>query len=165
MKNKYLTTEPPLDEPEIINYTGDSKRRDGKQADNVYLPEGSAIQTLDEDYIVATAKTKDEQIRFGQRVYEANCLACHQANGQGIPSAFPPLANSDYLNADPLLGVNAILKGLSGPIKVNGISYDGVMPAMRLSDQDIANVITFVLNSWDNKGGQISAAEVANRRH
>tara|TARA_R110002153_G_scaffold190217_3_gene342984 strand:- start:2157 stop:3557 length:1401 start_codon:yes stop_codon:yes gene_type:complete len=137
----------------------------GKQADNVYLPEGSAIQTLDEDYIVAKANTKEEQIRFGQRVYEANCLACHQSNGQGIPSAFPPLAKSDYLNANPLLGVDAIMKGLSGPIKVNGTSYDGVMPAMRLSDQDIANVITFVLNSWDNNGGQMTAAEVANRRH
>jgi nitrite reductase (NO-forming) len=137
----------------------------GKQADNVYLPEGSAIQTMDEDYIVAKAKTKEEQIRFGQRVYEANCLACHQSNGQGIPSAFPPLAKSDYLNANPLLGVDAIMKGLSGKIKVNGTTYDGVMPAMRLSDQDIANVITFVLNSWDNNGGQMSAAEVANRRH
>lgn len=137
----------------------------GKQADNVYLPEGSAIQTLDEDYIVAKAKTKEEQIRFGQRVYESNCLACHQANGQGIPSAFPPLAKSDYLNANPFLGVSAIINGLSGPIKVNGTHYNGVMPAMRLSDQDIANVITFVLNRWGNKGGQISAAEVANRRH
>lgn len=137
----------------------------GKQADNVYLPEGSAIQTMDEDYVVAQAKNKEEQIRFGQRVYEANCLACHQANGQGIPSAFPPLAKSDYLNANPLLGVDAIMKGLAGPITVNGTTYDGVMPAMQLSDQDIANVITFVLNSWDNKGGQMSAAEVANRRH
>lgn len=137
----------------------------GKQADNVYLPEGAAIQTLDDGHMVATANTKEEQIRFGQRVYESNCLACHQANGQGIPSAFPPLAKSDYLNANPLLGVDAIMKGLSGPIKVNGTRFDGVMPAMRLSDQDIANVITFILNSWDNKGGQISAAEVANRRH
>lgn len=137
----------------------------GKQADTVYLPEGSAIQTLDQAYTVATANTKEEQIRFGQRVYEANCQACHQANGEGIPAAFPPLAKSDYLNANPLLGVNAIINGLSGPIVVNNTTYNGVMPAMRLNDQDIANVITFVLNSWGNKGGQISAEEVANRRH
>lgn len=137
----------------------------GKQADTVYLPEGSAIQSLDAANIVVTAKTKEEQIRFGQRVYEANCLACHQANGEGIPSAFPPLAKSDYLNANPLLGVDAIIKGLAGPIKVNGTTFDGVMPAMRLNDQDIANVITFVLNNWGNNGGQISAEEVANRRH
>lgn len=137
----------------------------GKQADTVYLPEGSAIQSLEDAYTVVTAKTKEEQIRFGQRVYEANCLACHQANGEGIPSAFPPLAKSDYLNANPLLGVDAIVKGLSGPIRVNNTSYDGVMPAMRLNDQDIANVITFVLNSWGNEGGQVSAEEVANRRH
>ena len=137
----------------------------GKQADKVYLPEGSAIQSLDETYSVATAKTKEEQIRFGQRVYEANCQACHQTNGQGIPAAFPPLAKSDYLNANPLLGVDAIIQGLSGPIVVNKTTYNGVMPSMRLNDQDIANVITFVLNNWDNKGGQISAEEVANRRH
>jgi nitrite reductase (NO-forming) len=137
----------------------------GKQADTVYLPEGSAIQSLDDNYTVVIAKTKEEQIRFGQRVYEANCQACHQANGEGISSAFPPLARSDYLNANPLLGVDAILKGLSGPIVVNKTRYNGVMPAMALNDQDIANVITFVLNSWDNKGGQISAEEVANRRH
>ena len=137
----------------------------GKQADTVYLPEGSAIQSLNEANTVVTAKTKEEQIRFGQRVYEANCQACHQANGEGIPAAFPPLAKSDYLNANPLLGVDAILKGLSGPIVVNKTSYNGVMPAMRLNDQDIANVITFVLNSWDNKGGQVSAEAVATRRH
>ncbi|MDN4502673.1 copper-containing nitrite reductase [Alteromonadaceae bacterium BrNp21-10] len=137
----------------------------GKQADRVYLPEGSAIQSLNQTNTVVTAKTKKEQIRFGQRVYEANCMACHQANGEGIPSAFPPLAKSDYLNANPLLGVDAIIKGLTGPIKVNNTSYNGVMPAMALNDQDIANVITFVLNNWDNKGGQISAEQVANRRH
>ena len=136
-----------------------------KQADTVYLPEGSAIQTLNGEHALATAKTKEEQIRFGQRVYEANCMACHQVNGEGIPSAFPPLAKSDYLNANPLLGVDAIVKGLSGPIRVNNSNYDGVMPAMRLNDQDIANVITFVLNNWGNNGGIVSAEDVANRRH
>ncbi|MBU2918947.1 nitrite reductase, copper-containing [Psychrosphaera sp. F3M07] len=136
----------------------------GKQADNVYLPEGSAIQSLDNTHTAVTAKTKDEQVRFGQRVYESNCMACHQANGQGIPSAFPPLAKSDYLNANPLLGVDAIIKGLSGPIKVNNVTYNSVMPAMGLNDQDIANVITFVLNNWGNEGGQVSTEQVAARR-
>ncbi|WP_350636938.1 cytochrome c, partial [Pseudoalteromonas sp. GW168-MNA-CIBAN-0100] len=64
----------------------------GKTAENVYLPEGSAIQSLDNTFTKITANNKDEQIRFGQRVYEANCMACHQANGEGIPGAFPPLA-------------------------------------------------------------------------
>ncbi|MBU2881892.1 nitrite reductase, copper-containing [Psychrosphaera sp. B3R10] len=136
----------------------------GKQADSVYLPEGSAIQSLENNHMAVTAKTKAEQIRFGQRVYEANCMACHQSNGQGIPSAFPPLAKSDYLIANPMLGVDAIIHGLSGPVKVNDVTYNSVMPAMSLNDQDIANVITFVLNSWDNPGGQVTANEVAKRR-
>ncbi|MDC2887988.1 c-type cytochrome [Psychrosphaera algicola] len=136
----------------------------GKQADSVYLPEGSAIQSLENNHMAVTAKTKAEQIRFGQRVYEANCMACHQSNGQGIPSAFPPLAKSDYLIANPMLGVDAIIHGLSGPVKVNDVTYNSVMPAMSLNDQDIANVITFVLNSWDNLGGQVTANEVAKRR-
>lgn len=136
----------------------------GKTAENVYLPEGSAIQSLDNTFTKITANNKDDQIRFGQRVYEANCMACHQANGEGIPGAFPPLAKSDYLNNNPLLGVNAIIKGLSGPIKVNNVNYNGVMPAMNLNDEDIANVITFVLNNWDNAGGKVSAEQVAKQR-
>nr|WP_306288033.1 copper-containing nitrite reductase [Pseudoalteromonas sp. WY3] len=136
----------------------------GKTAENVYLPEGSAIQSLDNTFTKITANNKDEQIRFGQRVYEANCMACHQANGEGIPGAFPPLAKSDYLNNNPLLGVNAIIKGLSGPIKVNNVNYNGVMPAMNLNDEDIANVITFVLNNWNNAGGKVSAEQVAKQR-
>ena len=136
----------------------------GKTADNVYLPEGSAVQSLDNTFTKITANNKDDQIRFGQRVYEANCMACHQANGEGIPGAFPPLAKSDYLNNNPLLGVNAIIKGLSGPITVNNVNYNGVMPAMNLNDEDIANVITFVLNNWDNAGGKVSAEQVAKQR-
>lgn len=136
----------------------------GKTAENVYLPEGSAVQSLENTFTKITANNKDDQIRFGQRVYEANCMACHQANGEGIPGAFPPLAKSDYLNNNPLLGVNAIIKGLSGPIKVNNVNYNGVMPAMNLNDEDIANVITFVLNNWDNAGGKVSAEQVAKQR-
>lgn len=63
-----------------------------------------------------------------------------------------------------MLGVDAIIHGLSGPVKVNDVTYNSVMPAMSLNDQDIANVITFVLNSWDNPGGQVTANEVAKRR-
>ncbi|WP_341503558.1 copper-containing nitrite reductase [Gallaecimonas sp. GXIMD4217] len=137
----------------------------GKQADTVYLPEGSAIQDVDgEAPKPVTAKSKEEQIRFGQRVYEANCQACHQGNGQGIPAAFPPVAGSDFLNADHQRAIDVVLHGLSGPIKVNGNAFDSVMPAMRLSDEDAANVLTFLLNSWDNKGGKVTPAQVAERR-
>ena len=136
----------------------------GKQADTVYLPEGSAIQEIIADTESVVAKNTEEQILFGQRVYEVNCSACHQADGQGLGDAFPPLASSDYLNADHDRAVKVILEGLSGPITVNGQAYDGVMPAMRLSDNDIANVVTYLLNSWDNEGGVVSPERVASLR-
>ncbi len=136
----------------------------GKQADTVYLPEGSAIQEIMVDVESVVASTVEEQVQFGQRVYEVNCAACHQADGQGLRGAFPPLAGSDYLNADPDRAVKAILEGLSGPITVNGQEYNGVMPAMRLSDNDIANVLTYLLNSWGNDGGVVSPEQVAGLR-
>lgn len=151
----------------MIKVSGEENKTiySGKQSDGIYLPEGSAVQFVEGEQKLAFAENKEDQIAFGKRVYEANCQACHQANGEGIPHAFPPLANSDYLNKNPQLGIDAIVKGLSGPIKVNGVDYDGVMPAMRLNDNDIANVLTYVLNSWGNKGGKITAEAVANSRH
>ncbi|MBY4675615.1 copper-containing nitrite reductase [Marinobacterium arenosum] len=137
----------------------------GKQADSVYLPEGSTIQELSEAAPAPKlASNKAEQIRFGQRLYEQNCQACHQPGGVGVPAAFPPLANSDFLNADPTRAIDIVLHGLSGKLTVNGNKYNSVMPAMRMSDAEVANVLTYVLNSWDNKGGQISPKQVATRR-
>ncbi|MHC9511286.1 copper-containing nitrite reductase [Kangiella sp. M94] len=132
----------------------------GKIDDRIYRPEGSAVQSVDKKVVEVKAANLEEKIKFGKRVYDANCMACHQPNGQGIPSAFPPVANSDYLNEDPLRGVRAIVHGLEGPIKVNGESFNSVMPAMQLSDDEIANVMTYLLNSWDNKGGEITVEQV-----
>ncbi len=137
----------------------------GKQTEGIYQPEGSTIQDLSaEAPAPVKASNRDEQMRFGQRVYASNCQACHQADGSGIPAAFPPLANSDYLNADHNRAIDAVLHGVNGTIVVNGIPYTSQMPSLRLDDEDVANVLTFVLNSWDNKGGQISPDEVAVRR-
>lgn len=136
----------------------------GKQDDRIYLPEGSAVQVVGSAPAVVTAKTLQQQIQFGKRVYESNCQACHQANGEGIASAFPPLAKSDYIAAQPLRLVDAVVNGLAGSISVNGKLYNGEMPAMRMSDEDVANVATFVLNSWGNPGGRIRADAVAKQR-
>lgn len=138
----------------------------GKQAETVYLAEGSTIQAIDSGVapVVVAAQNTEEQIQFGKRVYEVNCQACHQANGQGIANAFPPVASSDFLQADHDRAIDIVLNGLSGPIVVNGNQFDGVMPSMRLSDEAIANVLTYLLNSWDGQGGQVSAQMVAQRR-
>jgi nitrite reductase (NO-forming) len=137
----------------------------GKQADKVYLPEGSAAQSIKNPTTAAVkALTKDEQIAQGKNVFENNCLACHQSNGEGIPSAFPPLAKSDFLNADHDRAIGILLHGRSGPITVNGKTFDSVMPAIALNNQQIANVLTYVLNSFGNNGGQVTPAQVDTQR-
>jgi nitrite reductase (NO-forming) len=136
----------------------------GKVAENVYLPEGSAVQSMPNGQPKLIASSKDDQLLYGKRVYEANCQACHQAEGQGIPGAFPPLAGSDFLNADTRRAIDVVLHGLKGPIKVNGQAFDSIMPAMRLTDEDTANVLTYVLNNWDNKGDVVTPEQVAKRR-
>jgi nitrite reductase (NO-forming) len=137
----------------------------GKQSETVYLPEGGGVQSIAKrDSAVPKANNKAEQILFGQRVYEQNCQACHQANGEGIPNAFPPLAGSDYLLSDPERSIDILLHGLSGKISVNGNHYNGVMPAVNLSDEKMANVLTYILNSWNNNGGKIDADDVAQAR-
>ncbi|WP_028356976.1 copper-containing nitrite reductase [Brackiella oedipodis] len=134
----------------------------GKIRDEVYLPEGAAIRAYDtgEKPQAIKAKNKDEQIEFGKRVYVNNCQACHQADGQGIANVFPPLANSDFLNADHKRATEIVMHGFNGAITVNGHHYDAVMPALQLNDEDVANVVTFLLNSWDNKGGVMDVNEV-----
>ena len=100
----------------------------------------------------------------GERIYTSNCAACHQPQGQGLPGAFPPLAGSDYLLADPLRAVDIVVHGRSGEILVNGETYNGVMPAVRLSDAEVAAVVTYVLNSWGNNGPEISPVDVTKVR-
>ena len=136
----------------------------GKQSDTIYQPEGGGVQSLGSTTSTPKAKNKEEQILFGKRVYEQNCQACHQANGKGIPGAFPPVAGSDYLLSDPERSIDVLLNGLSGKITVNGAEYNGVMPAVNLSDEKMANVLTYILNSWNNNGGTVSPKQVAKVR-
>jgi nitrite reductase (NO-forming) / hydroxylamine reductase len=115
--------------------------------------------------VASAGQSTAERVAAGQRVYQNVCQACHGVEGKGLPGAFPPVANSDWIAANPDRLVDVILKGLSGPIVVNDQQYNAVMPPMAyLSDADIANVLTFVLNSWDNPGGEIQAAQVAAAR-
>jgi mono/diheme cytochrome c family protein len=94
------------------------------------------------------------------------CAACHQAEGQGVPGAFPPLAGSSYLagaKKDVLVG--HILDGLQGPLSVNGESFNGVMPPMGfLTDEEIAAALTYVRASWGNGLDAITTADVARVR-
>jgi nitrite reductase (NO-forming)/hydroxylamine reductase len=115
---------------------------------------------------VSNERPPQATLEAGKAAFLANCAACHQPEGTGLPGAFPPLAGSDILTTmskDKVLA--SILKGFSGELVVKGQKYNGVMPAMsHLSDSDIANIVSFVYASWNNPGGQVSAKEVAAAR-
>ncbi len=132
----------------------------GQMSDSVYLAEGGAIQKTPEAQ-VAVAKTTADRIRMGKAVYTQNCAACHQVDGKGIPDAFPPLAGADYLNADKTRAISVVRSGLTGEVTVNGKKYNSVMPALGLSNEDIANVLTYVYSAWGNSGKTVAPGEVA----
>jgi nitrite reductase (NO-forming) len=105
---------------------------------------------------------KDAQGERGKRVYLDLCYACHQPDGQGLPGTFPMLANSDFMAADRTRAIRIVLEGLAGPVTVNGETINSVMPAQKtvLTDQQIADVLTYVFNAWENPGGAFSRAQV-----
>ena len=139
----------------------------GTTQEGIYLPEGGTIQTMPKEKIVAkpyVAKTVAEQVKAGKAVFGTTCFACHQSEGQGIPTVFPPLAKSDYLNADVKRAINTVLKGKTGEITVNGKKYNNIMTSQNLTDEEIANVLTYVYNSWGNKKTVVTAAMVKAQR-
>ena len=100
----------------------------------------------------------------GEKVYNEYCKTCHQADGKGTPKVFPPLAGADYLKKQSKKHIiQSVIFGLSGKITVNGVEYNNVMAPIpaNYSDEDIAAVITYVYNSWGNKGPTVTPAEVA----
>jgi nitrite reductase (NO-forming) len=136
----------------------------GKVLDEIYKPEGSVVQSTEAAPKPLLAKGKAERIEFGKRTFDQICAACHQQNGQGIPGAFPPLAGSDFLNADKARAIGIVMHGRSGPITVNGRPFNSQMPSLALSDEDIANVLTYVYNTWGNAGHLVTPEEVARQR-
>jgi nitrite reductase (NO-forming) len=143
----------------------------GKQKEDVYLGSNDKnedifsgpIELAHSEKNSTTAKEEtsgNDQFTLGKNVYNTTCLACHQANGEGIPNVFPPLAKSDYLNKDKKRAIETVLKGLNGEVIVNGKKYNGVMPAQTLNEKQIAAVLTYVYSQWGNSGKTISEEEV-----
>jgi nitrite reductase (NO-forming) len=141
----------------------------GKQLDEVYI--GDKLASLAP---VATAArssskgtlTKAQQIDAGSALFKGTCSTCHQADGKGMTNVFPPLAGSDLLAKNPPeRAIEIALNGLSGPVTVNGVTYNSVMPPMsQLNDDEVANILTYVFNSWGNHGPTVSADQVAKVR-
>lgn len=98
----------------------------------------------------------------GEVLYQVHCLRCHKITGEGFQPLIPPLAKSDYFSANPGRLLAAAMEGVSGPITVNGVRYDNPMPPINyLADQELALIVTYVLNKWGNPGGTVTAQEVS----
>ena len=140
----------------------------GKEVDEVYLAEYSE-KALEAKRAATAAATEGESLEArlerGKAVFQGTCSTCHQAEGQGLASVFPPLAKSDFLMADKERSIHVVLAGLSSEITVNGQRYQNVMPSWsHLTDHEIANVLTYVRNSFGNQGDPVTASEVAKVR-
>jgi nitrite reductase (NO-forming) len=96
----------------------------------------------------------------GQAIYETKCATCHQANGEGFAPSFPPLAKSDYMLADIPRAIRQSRLGSNEPITVNGVEYTTPMTPVEMTDQEVLDVMNYVLNSWGNDYGAITMDDV-----
>lgn len=151
----------------MLKVTGEDDKDiySGVVQEGIYQPEGGGIQEMPidpkaEKTVVKPNKSLAEKIKSGKDIYTKTCFACHQANGEGIAGAFPPLAKSDYLNADVKRSIGIVLNGKTGEITVNGKKYNSVMTKQTLSSDEIADVMTYVYNSWGNNKTNVSVSDV-----
>jgi mono/diheme cytochrome c family protein len=109
----------------------------------------------------AFVKADDEQMKRGQAVYSRTCIACHQPTGKGLAPVFPSIAGVPIVNGDATLPIKFILHGLMGPITVDGVTYNSMMPPVAgVSDQEVADVLTYVRQSFGNKSNPVTADQV-----
>jgi mono/diheme cytochrome c family protein len=98
-----------------------------------------------------------EKVHPGKAVFDANCLTCHQADGSGVPGMHPPLVPGSWVSKEPRELVAIMMKGLSGKIEVNGEVYNDFMPSQaQLSDQEIADVLSYVRSNFGNNLGPVT---------
>ena len=94
----------------------------------------------------------------GKALYAAQCAACHQATGAGLPGVFPPLDGSEWVQGEPRVLANILLHGINGEISVAGATYSGAMPAFQqLGDAELAAVASYIRSAWSNKAGALPA--------
>lgn len=101
----------------------------------------------------------------GKALYAAQCAACHQATGAGLPGVFPPLDGSEWVQGEPRVLANILLHGITGEITVKGNKYQGAMPAFpQLSDAELAGIASFIRSNWSNKAEPLQAELFAKER-
>lgn len=99
-------------------------------------------------------------ITRGREVYVTYCLSCHMDQGEGIEGVYPPLAKSDYLMADKNRAILQVLYGVTGEMTVNGKVYNGQMTGVDIKDEEVSDVVNYIRNSFGNKGGAVTPAQV-----
>lgn len=95
----------------------------------------------------------------GKEIYADFCITCHQANGEGIEETYPPLAKSDYLMNKRMASIRGVKYGQRGELTVNGVTYNNTMAPMGLENQEIADVMNYIYNSWGNSSDKMVSAE------
>jgi mono/diheme cytochrome c family protein len=112
-----------------------------------------------------TQSISPQKVLSGNELYTKYCLSCHQANGSGVPGMIPPLGPGSWVGKSPDELIILFLKGLKGEIEVNGEIYKNVMPVQpQITDQELANVLTYVRSSFGNKYSPITPLMVAKVR-
>lgn len=110
----------------------------------------------------AQDSTLEESMQRGSEIYFDFCVTCHMEQGEGVAKTFPPLAKSDYLMENREKSIRGVKYGQSGELIVNGVTYNSIMTPMGLEDEEIADVINFILNSWGNSSkDMVTTEEVA----
>ena len=104
-------------------------------------------------------KPIQESLLDGQDIYNDFCVQCHLEDGKGIKGIYPPLAKSDFLK-DINQTISSIKYGLKGPITVNGEKYNSIMVSQGLDDEEISDVVNYILNSWGNSTNEIITEEI-----
>lgn len=124
--------------------------------------------TEEESYVIPSSEKSSEKspltesIKRGKEVYSDLCVTCHLPNGKGIPGTYPPLDGSNWLTEKREESIRGVKYGMQGPIEVNGEKYDNIMTPMGLSDQEVADAMNYVMNSWSNKiDNMVTVEEVA----
>ena len=101
----------------------------------------------------------------GKAVFAANCAACHQATGAGLPGVFPPLDGSEWVQGKPVVLANILLHGIEGELEVHGTTYNGQMPAFpQLSDAELAGVASYIRSDWGNSADPVDADLIKSER-
>lgn len=130
------------------------------------IPSGWGDGRSEAELMATTGTASANGAVDGAAIYAARCVACHQANGSGLPGVFPPLAGSEWVTGDSKRLAFILLHGVNGTLTVKGVAYNASMPAFKdqLNDAEIAAVMTHIRNQWGNTAGPVASDAVSDIR-